>query len=677
MFSWTRLTHARPILGIARSAGSLYHALYDCLALALLVCLALTWSGSAHAQALKATPGQVGGVQSVTVGSAHACALTNDGAVYCWGDNTYGQLGDGTTTARTTPVAVWGLGSGVFGLSAGLNHTCARTDTAVYCWGDNTYGQLGNDSNTQSSTPVRVENLNDTVWSLAAGNDHSCAMVNGATYCWGRNVVGQLGDGTTDNRKSPVAVWKLPYGAIYLAGGWGHTCGAINGGDHATDIYCWGFNASGQVGDGTNTQRLLYVRTLIGTSQTVSLTAGSSHTCSVNGAGVMYCWGGNSYGELGDNTFTQRNTPTQVASGVKAAAAGLQHTCAVTSTGRVLCTGTGGFGQLGNGTDSTRNYFVNVSGLTDVQALGAGGYQSCAVTTSGTLYCWGRNSQGQLGDGTNTSRLTPVPVIAAKAPTGIKATAGDGAVTVSWDTPPSDHGTVSNYTVTASPGSPARTCTIAAPATACKVDGLSNGTTYTFTVKALNGVGESDSSAGVTATPQVMTRPSLPLPSGGNASVTIGGGTPGCTLSSAQFDNNVPAGAPARATFPHGVFRFEATGCTGATLAVSITYPTALETGVQLLKHGPKTAGGASQWFTPTTASISTDRLTVSYSVTDNGEGDSDTTVGTIRDPFAPVLLPAPPVGATSIPTLSEWGLIWMSLFAAATGMWAVRRRSV
>jgi hypothetical protein len=292
------------------------------------------------------------------------------------------------------------------------------------------------------------------------------------------------------------------------------------------------------------------------------------------------------------------------------------------------------------------------------------------------------NGEGdsETAEGTIRDPFAPVLVVpdVSTAPRNVQAVAGDGAVAVSWTAPASDNDSaIQSYTVTASPGSPARTCTIAAPGTACKVDGLSNGTTYTFTVKALNGVGLSDDSVSVTATPQVITQPALPLPGGGNASVTIGGGTPGCTLSSAQFDNNVPAGAPARATFPYGVFRFEATGCTGATLAVSVTYPTALAAGVQLLKHGPKTAGGASEWFTPTTVSISADRKTVSYSVTDNGEGDSDTTVGTIRDPFAPMQVPVAPAGATSIPTLSEWGLLWMSLLAAAMGMWTVRRRSM
>ncbi|MDH4416300.1 MAG: fibronectin type III domain-containing protein, partial [Acidovorax sp.] len=492
-------------------------------------------------------------------------------------------------------------------------------------------------------------------------------MANGETFCWGRNGDGQLGDRFTDDRDTPRAVYRLPFGALNLAAGWGHSCAAITPSSN-TQIYCWGKNDRGQLGDGTTTQRLEFVQVSTQTGDARSLAAGDLHTCVVNGAGTMSCWGYNSDGQLGDGTTTQRNTPTVVASGMKAAAVGLGHTCALTSAGAVFCTGRNNAGQLGDGSGVNRSALVAVPDLSDVQSLDAGGFGTCAVTASGGGYCWGSNGSGQLGDGTTTTSLSPVSVIAAMAPTGVQAVAGDGAVTVSWAPPPSNHGTISSYTVTARAGPAVGSCTITAPATTCKINGLTNGTVHTFTVKATNDLGSSDESSGVMATPQVITQPALPLPGGGNASVTIGGGTPGCTIASAQFDNNVPAGAPARATFPHGVFRFEATGCTGATLAVSITYPTALAAGVQLLKHGPQTFGAAASWFTPSNVSISTDRLTVNYSVTDNGEGDSDTTVGTIRDPFAPALVvPGVPTVPRNVQAVAGDGAVAVSWTAPAS----------
>ncbi|WP_217640193.1 IPTL-CTERM sorting domain-containing protein [Paracidovorax valerianellae] len=269
-------------------------------------------------------------------------------------------------------------------------------------------------------------------------------------------------------------------------------------------------------------------------------------------------------------------------------------------------------------------------------------------------------------------------------PTAVASSTGDGAVALTWAAPADDGGSVvTGYTVLKQ-AVPAGASTVACTTTGalgCTASGLTNGQAYSFTVRAANGVGDSTLSAAVQATPQQFVNPSVPLtgvPGGGNASVQIAGGPAGCTVGALNIDTSVPPGAPSNASFPLGVLRFIATGCDNATLTVKVTYPSAIPAAAQLRKYGPQTFGAPNSWFSPSGASISGDRLTATYQVTDNGQGDSDGTLGSIRDPFAPMVLAAVPgpSGVAAIPTLSEWGLILMSLMAAGLGMLAVRRRT-
>ena len=254
------------------------------------------------------------------------------------------------------------------------------------------------------------------------------------------------------------------------------------------------------------------------------------------------------------------------------------------------------------------------------------------------------------------------------AHTGLAATAGSNAVTLSWTAPAANGSAITGYTVT---GSPAGSCTTTGALT-CTISGLTNGVAHTFTVTASNTAGTSGASASASATPHVWTQPGVALPSGGNAGVQVGA-PPGCTISGAQIGTNAPAGAPVGASFPLGVFSFTASGCANATLSVRIDYPAGTLSGLQPYKYGPATLGAAPSWF-PHGAVVGD---SVIYGVTDNGVGDSNTQLGAIADPFAPILLAAGPGGATAIPTLSEWALIVMSLLAAAVGMGNLRRRGM
>ena len=294
---------------------------------------------------------------AVSAGSSHTCGVTPDGTTYCWGDNTFGELGDGTTTNRTTAVRVLG-GLTFASVSAGNLSTCGvTTGGAAYCWGWNGAGQLGDGTTTNRAVPVTVLG-GLTFTTLTAGLNHSCGVTTaGAAYCWGQNSHGQLGDGTTTGRNSPVAVVGALVFAAVSAGGY-HTCGLTTA--HAA--YCWGQNTGGQLGDGTTTDGTSPVPVLGGLSF-AAVGAGGGHTCGMTTGGAAYCWGGNSSGQLGDGTTTNRSAPVAVMGGLR---------------------------------------FAVVS---------AGGAHTCGVTTGAAAYCWGRNSSGQLGDGTTNDALVPVRVL--------------------------------------------------------------------------------------------------------------------------------------------------------------------------------------------------------------------------------------------------------------------------
>jgi alpha-tubulin suppressor-like RCC1 family protein len=351
------------------------------------------------------------GVTALAAGDRHTCALTAGGGVRCWGRNNYSQLGDGREIDLLTPVDVGGLGSGVMAPAAGSIHTCVLTaGGGVKCWGRNDYGQLGDGTTMSRSTPVDVIGLASGVTALSAGYSHTCALTaGGGVKCWGYNANGQLGDGTTVQRETPVDVVGLGSGVTALAAGWSHTCALT---EHA-GVKCWGSNWAGQLGDGTTTNRSTPVGVFELTSGVTTLTAGWAHTCAVKTGEGVKCWGHNANGQLGDGTTTQRETPVDVddlGDDVTALVTGALHTCALATAGDVQCWGGNGDGQLGDGTTVQRKTPVNVFELSSgVTALTAGAYHTCALMTGG-VRCWGSNGNGQLGDGTTVQRETPVDV---------------------------------------------------------------------------------------------------------------------------------------------------------------------------------------------------------------------------------------------------------------------------
>jgi alpha-tubulin suppressor-like RCC1 family protein len=276
----------------------------------------------------------------------------------------FGQIGDGTTTARRAPVDVVGLTSGVAAIAAGAAHSCALTAAgAVKCWGSNGWGQIGDGTTTDRLTPVDVVGLTSGVAAIAARDLHTCALTKaGGAKCWGSNLSGQIGDGTKKTRLAPVDVKNLTSGVAAIAAGAEHTCALTTAGG----VKCWGYNGWGEIGDGTKTTRLAPVDVKNLTSGVAAIATGAAHTCAVTAAGGAKCWGSNGNGEIGNGTTTDRRGPVDVVgltSGVAAIAGGAAHTCALTAAGGVKCWGWNSFGQIGDGTTTDRLTPVKVKGF--------------------------------------------------------------------------------------------------------------------------------------------------------------------------------------------------------------------------------------------------------------------------------------------------------------------------
>jgi len=468
----------------------------------------------------------------IAAGYNHSCLLRN-GKAYCWGDDTYGELGNNTTTTtpQSTPVAVYtgGVLSGLtlIQISAGQDWTCALASTGnAYCWGNNSIAvsgdqiALGNNTSTASSIPVLVSGgLSFT--QISVGADFACGLTSaGVAYCWGNNHSDQMGNGTGTPSTAPGAVTATSGGALYqltltqIAAGSSYACALASTGA----AYCWGLNASGQLGNGTTTSpQPTATAVSLGAMPTgttlAQIATGGTTTCALGTAGVAYCWGAGGSGQLGNGSTTAIQdtavavTATSTGLPLTQVTAGTSFACAIDVTGAAWCWGLGTPGdQLGNNLNasSTAPVAVTATGVlagATLFQISSGQLATCAQDTTGAFYCWGTNTNGQLGNASTTSSDVPVTVaaIVPGAPASVAAFPASTTAAVYWATPASlGTGTLTGYLATASPGG--ATCTTTTALT-CTITGLANGTTYTVTVVTETTDGNSANSTATTVTP--------------------------------------------------------------------------------------------------------------------------------------------------------------------------------
>jgi alpha-tubulin suppressor-like RCC1 family protein len=351
--------------------------------------------------------GSGGAAVQVAAGNGHSCALGSSGAVFCWGDNSAGQLGNGATTTRDAPVRVSGLTAAAVQIAAGGAHGCALLDTGgLVCWGRNAFGQLGDGTTTPSSVPVAVAIIDDAE-EVTAGDAHTCALRASSTVeCWGSNAFGQLGTGSGDAQELLPAPLSL-LDVLEVAAGKEHTCALRANGE----VFCWGRDdGDGRLGRLPGDPVQPVPMAVEGLTDAVALALGDEHSCARRQGGAVACWGSNAQAQLGDldlGPMGQRYMPRDVADIAAATAidGGAFHTCAVVGD-ELLCWGFNGAGQLGNGTTDLAPLPVTVNNIFGVSTVAAGRGHTCAIEGT-AVRCWGFNETGQVGDGSRTDRTLP------------------------------------------------------------------------------------------------------------------------------------------------------------------------------------------------------------------------------------------------------------------------------
>jgi hypothetical protein len=352
--------------------------------------------------------------QTITAGHNHSLSVCGNDIPQSFGQNAYGQLGDGTTVNKNTPISVSSL-SNIIAVSAGRAHTLyLKDDGTVWASGSNNYGQLGLGiaDTIRHSTPVQITSLSG-ITAIAAGGNHSLFLKNDSTvWACGYNVRGELGDGTYNQRGAPIIITSLN-NIIAIAGGGTHSIFLRSD----STVWACGRNVEGQIGNGATglAPSPVQVTSLTGVA---AIAGGGFFSLYLKGNGTVWGSGQNMAGQLGDGTTTDRSTPVQstTLSNITSIAAGGNHSLFLKSDSTVWVTGYNGTGQLGDGTTVFKKVPVQATSLNSIIEIAGGGdlgtgkSQSLFLKNDGSVWACGDNSFGQLGDGTNTQRNTPVQI---------------------------------------------------------------------------------------------------------------------------------------------------------------------------------------------------------------------------------------------------------------------------
>ncbi|MGN0608594.1 MAG: hypothetical protein ACI4J6_05275, partial [Oscillospiraceae bacterium] len=356
----------------------------------------------------------------VSLGYGHSAYITENGDLYMWGRNDYGQLGDGTYIDKDTPVKIM---SNVSQVSLGFNHSaCITTNGDLYTWGYNGSGRLG-DGTSLYLTPSKSspQKIMSNVAQVSLGWEHSaCITTSGDLYTWGDNSYNQIGDGTNDKWFSPL---KIMSNVVQISVGNYHSaCITADG-----ELYMWGRNGYGQLGNGATTSYHIPERIATNVSQVI---LGGNHSAYISQNGDLYMWGRNYFSQLGDGATTDCYTPKKVMSNVSQVSLGGDYSAYITVNGDLYTWGCNYYGQLGDGTTVHKDSLVKIK--SNVAKIILGDRHSACITTSGELYTWGWNEYGQIGDGTTTDKTKPVKITIYE--NGAPVTVYDGTETKTFDT---------------------------------------------------------------------------------------------------------------------------------------------------------------------------------------------------------------------------------------------------
>jgi alpha-tubulin suppressor-like RCC1 family protein len=338
--------------------------------------------------------------------------------LWMWGLNDLGQLGDNTTIRKSSPVQTVAGGSNwkeVSRLRAGDGPSVGiKTDGTLWVWGKNNYGQLSDNTTTNRSSPIQTI-AGGTNWKQVSAGHLNCGAIktDGTLWVWGKNIDGSLGDNTTTAKSSPVQT---------VAGGnnWKQlSMGYIITGAIKTDgtLWMWGAGNNGALGDNTRTNKFSPVQTIAAGTNWKQISCGVVFTGAIKTDGTLWTWGRNGYGQLGDNTRTDKSSPIQTIAGgtnwKQVSIASNDSAAAIKTDGSLWLWGRNNLGQLGDNTTSSKSSPVQtIAGGTNWKQVSIGSGPCAAIKTDGTLWTWGGNSYGALGDGTTTGRSSPVQTIA-------------------------------------------------------------------------------------------------------------------------------------------------------------------------------------------------------------------------------------------------------------------------